>query len=1102
MSPEADETIITRFIAKTAGAIGDIQKYREGIDQLKAAALKASIDQKASLKDLEKAWIDLAKAQKVADIKQVKATLLKAEVPTADQTKAAQTQIQTIQKQYADLVTNIRTAFDEVGKEQQQYFAGQSALIKENIKQRSDAEKQSVADTKQSVAQKLAEIKNYVQFQKELERQAQTEIANQTKEAAAAAREYAQITKQGYGVMSEGARQYGAQVQVVKAQIQQIATQTGVSFQEAAKQLAVSGTPINQINQALKELNPAVKETGSSFRIFGQEIKNIGDLGRVVLLGIFGVGVLQMFRNLINTIKEATQAGYEFAKAIFQLEVGARALQRAGVDVTIQQIYEQIGSLQERFKIFTTKDLVVGTAAFLNLNRDMGFTREQLFKLQDAIATLAVVNGRAMDEVQRTVALALSSGYTEGLQRLGVSINRVTIANEAGRLGFAKSYMALTEQQRALATYNLVIQKTAIYQEDLQKYFETAPGAVDRTKTAFQEFKNQLGLLIATNVGTYLQDIYKWLEGINKYIEEIKKTRFVQFINDWSDALADLNKRLKDTSTLTQDIVKWMLTFTFIKTLPSPFGEIIASLERMVEVKSELDKGILGDTAVNEAKQQADKINNAVSDSLEQLETFQKEYDQKIIDLQTDHDRDIEKLELDAARRREEIHQDLFRDLANIDSEGLQKLTDLQQDWYNKLQDIEAGRLRDIAEENAKYGLEVAQTQRDFALRRAEMEARYRENEKKAEIRFQEEMRRLREGFLFDLEDALHERDARQVLRLIRQYNLQKTQAERQYEIEKDERQRAFQLELKELEAQRQERLRILAEEHAARLAAIEAQAAYERALAERKYNEDKARLEKQLEDEKTARVAKALEAEKELADKLKQAKDDRDKLLTQQKADLEAERDALLKEIGDKLWGAVQLTTEDGLKALYDALEATLGPGKATDEIFGYYVKSAQAASASVAGELASLAVQMAAIAALAASLSGVSIPGFPAASIPGAGGAGAPKPGGGTSSGKTTTPKPGKPRQMGGEVYAGETYKVHKDETYVPAVNGRILSVQQSQQAVAQGRSPMGGGKSEMKIGIALSDGLVGEIIQQASNAAGDMVADVVVSLERKRK
>ena len=44
----------------------------------------------------------------------------------------------------------------------------------------------------------------------------------------------------------------------------------------------------------------------------------------------------------------------------------------------------------------------------------------------------------------------------------------------------------------------------------------------------------------------------------------------------------------------------------------------------------------------------------------------------------------------------------------------------------------------------------------------------------------------MREKFLMDLDDALHARDARQILKLIKQYELDKLQAERDYALKQE----------------------------------------------------------------------------------------------------------------------------------------------------------------------------------------------------------------------------------------------------------------------------------------------------------------------------
>ena len=74
---------------------------------------------------------------------------------------------------------------------------------------------------------------------------------------------------------------------------------------------------------------------------------------------------------------------------------------------------------------------------------------------------------------------------------------------------------------------------------------------------------------------------------------------------------------------------------------------------------------------------------------------------------------------------------------------------------------------------------------------------------------------------MFDLEDALRERDARQVLRLIRRFNLEKDRLNREKNQEAEERRTSHRDELRDLDAQRRERIRILNEELAFRIAQI-----------------------------------------------------------------------------------------------------------------------------------------------------------------------------------------------------------------------------------------------------------------------------------------
>lgn len=257
--------------------------------------------------------------------------------------------------------------------------------------------------------------------------------------------------------------------------------------QQSKTTSAVATRALSELNKETRDSAKAAKESQTSF-------EGLNTVSRV----FFGTTLAGLALGVINGIKrglsEAAEAGRSFSQSIFQLEVGVRALRRVGIDVTTAEILENLQNInQETGNLFTNLELIKGAASFVNLIRDLGLTREQIFSLQQTVLQLAIINGRAMDDVQRTVALALSSGYTEGLQRLGVSINRLTIAEEANRIGFEGGYIALSENARALATYNILTQKAAIYADDLSEAQTRLFGAIQGTEVQIQNTQAAIG---------------------------------------------------------------------------------------------------------------------------------------------------------------------------------------------------------------------------------------------------------------------------------------------------------------------------------------------------------------------------------------------------------------------------------------------------------------------------------------------------------------------------------------------------------------------------------------------------------------------------------
>jgi len=740
------------------------------------------------------------------------------------------------------------------------------------------------------------------------------------------------------GVVQEEARQTLATIEAKKAAIN--------SERQTHNQYAASvRTGLQEINRESRQLESSMKGAGGAS---GSLVKSLGGMAGTAI-GI--TSIVMLFQKLSGYLKEAAQAGKEFAQATFSMVVGVRALQRAGTDITIADVTKQIQILKKEFGIFTTKDLVVGTSAFLNLNRDMGFTRDELFKLQEAIATLAIINGRSMDEVQKTVALALSSGYTEGLQRLGVSINRVTIAQEALNLGYEGGYTALNEIQRGEATYNEIIRKTNIYQEDLLEYQKTLPGQIDATTAALEDQKNMIGEEL---LPVWLQFLKVILEVVTFFREDLfsnatqDMTEYVSAYKAWLEAQ-------KGGELTTQEATHaWTAAV-------EEYREIMRQLEESGEEKT-IDEIIaerfgtpgLGDVPVADLADErlAEQVSSVIEDQLDEIKSIQEDFQEDSKEAWEDYQQDLEQLELDHFRRREELFRDFIRKIDELRREHDRRVDELELDNARRIDDINREYDVAMADLALEESMGAADIWANYYNSLASAEANYRNRQIDAETKYQETLLRLREGFLLDLEDALQVRDARQVLKLIRRYNLEKEQADRAFDQEMDRLRREHEERLAELARQRDERLRQFYEELAAKRATLELEHIRKLEDEKRRFEQEKAeedlRYQQQRDDAKR-NWGYAKEDEKI---RYEQDKEDRDARYTQELLDLDAHLQSRYDKIALAL-GEELGYTDEMMEAVRVALNDTLGPGGEADAIYSYYTQRAVAAMQSAAGAI-----------------------------------------------------------------------------------------------------------------------------------------------------
>lgn len=577
-------------------------------------------------------------------------------------------------------------------------------------------------------------------------------------------------------------------------QYPQLSTKAG----EASKQSTKIQT------DGLKKTKDAANSATTSYKDLSRVLSSFGGVGSVLataLTGPLGVilAIVAALKLFTDQLKLVAQAGYEFAKATYQLQIGLNAIRRTGTEITLRDVYDNLDRLQAKFGIFSRKELVEGSAALINLTRDFKLTKDQIFNLQDAIATLAVVNGRAMDDVQRTVALAISSGYTEGLQRLGVSINRVTIALEAQRLGWGRNYMSLTESQRAQATYNLILQKTKKYQDDLESYQLKAPGMIDSATASWKDLKTAIGdLIIPLGVLAGLLDIV--IEGWAEFARDMKESDLNGYFLELTGSMAGFIMVLKSWKTILK-------SDNPVELLADTFNAAKKAFQLDLEEPT-IETGWLRN-AIEEAEQMESELPPIAEELADKLLDIEKDFEDRSADAWEDYLRDKEDLLIKYGQKAEDIERQLAQKLEDLNIKVPQQNADAWTDYYQDLEDV-----------NTWYNQAVKDANYD-----------HQQDLLKAEEDFQNKMRDLRQSFLFDLEDAVRERDAKQAMLLIRKYNFDKQQAEQDREDNQEEINNNYKQELADLKVQKARKLAELKDELNQKLAQIQLE--YQRELEE-----------------------------------------------------------------------------------------------------------------------------------------------------------------------------------------------------------------------------------------------------------------------------
>jgi hypothetical protein len=513
----------------------------------------------------------------------------------------------------------------------------------------------------------------------------------------------------------------------------------------------------------MKESASAGQQLGDVIALLSSRFGGFGGMGGTVanmlrgaltpsfgLLSIAVTALITEFRFLTNFFKEAIGYADEYAEALYKINAASNLWAMQGTPFPVADMKALAAEMQKGLPFFSKEEAINAVGNLTILTRNLHMTTDQTTELTKAIAAASVVMGKPFEEAGRMAAIAISSGWSEGLQRMGFNINKAVIANRAAEMGFKRTAGAFSQEATAAATLSLVLEQgDAIWAQAIKKQ-DTAIGQIDMATAKMRQAKQEWGLFLLP------------LKGIG----------------------AEL------TTFLANSMQGWMEFANFL------LKTFLGDLAGIVAVTTSVLKGNF--TGLRET------FRKAFYSTTQAIEDY---YDQMIA---------LDAVTSDATEGAKEYSEEQL-DLANalkIAEQYAKRMAETQRDYNTELErareDYKTGAIRDMEDFNKK----IVENNQKMLDDQAKAAKKYRDDELMAELRFQEQMRELRENTMLSLEEAVRLRDARQVIRILKEYKLNKEAAERQYALDKLERARRYADEQADRKKEARDRLKELNNEY------------------------------------------------------------------------------------------------------------------------------------------------------------------------------------------------------------------------------------------------------------------------------------------------
>lgn len=263
--------------------------------------------------------------------------------------------------------------------------------------------------------------------------------------------------------------------------------------EDLAKTAQKTDKTIQKNTKGVNDLNKGMKKGAEEAKGFGSALKKYLTFGAIIL------------------------AVKKFTTAIFKLGSDLEEIQ-SKFNVVFGELQDRANKAFEDLALQTNRsslDLKRFGSNLGDVLKPLGFTSDEAFRLSENMTKLAIdvasFNNVTDDQAVNAFRSALT-GEREALKSLGIVITEADLKTEAYTAGIAKQGSELTKQQKALATYNLLLANSADAQGDAVRTGESFANQLKGLRGAIQDVLASTGRDVAQETAGVLKTLSNFVK--------------------------------------------------------------------------------------------------------------------------------------------------------------------------------------------------------------------------------------------------------------------------------------------------------------------------------------------------------------------------------------------------------------------------------------------------------------------------------------------------------------------------------------------------------------------------------------------------------------